>query len=403
MNILFVHNNFPGQFARLAQVLVDRKHNVHAIGGPSARGISVCPTHKYRQGRHPSKDLYPFADRFEQDCLRGVAAAMVGSELSKHGFRPDVIIGHPGWGEMMFLSDVWPKAKVVTYAEYLNSPLHTYVGFDPEFGQRHLLGDVHLRAKNAGLLTTLTSSDLLISPTEWQRSLHPEVLRSRIRVVHDGIDTERVKPANGARLRTPSGTVLKGGDEVVTYVNRHLEPLRGMHILLRALPKLLAARSDCHVLIIGSDQGVPYGNAPKDGRTWKQILMSATDDRIDWSRVHWMGWVNYDAYLAALHLSRAHVYLTYPFVLSLSLLEALSAGCTVIASHVDPVREVIEDGKQGMLVDFFDVNGLVDKIIKVLTSKRNSFAQMQDAGRQTVVESYSRRVCMPRWISLIED
>ena len=402
MKILLVHNNFPGQFRHLAKALAARGHDVQAIGGHPARGMPGIDMHKYRQDRLAGKDTYVFADKFEEDCLRGVGASAVAIELGKRGYRPDVIVGHPGWGEMMFLPDVWPNAKVVAYAEYANNAESSYVGFDPEFGARSTFSDMHLRARDAATLMTLAAADVLISPTEWQRNLHPEYLRSRINVVHDGIDTETARPRDGGQVQIPLGPLLTADDEVVTYVNRHLEPLRGMHIFLRSLPGILAARPRCHVIIIGSHAGVPYFAPPEGGKTWKDLLLGEVGDRIDMSRVHWLGWVDSDLFRAALSVSRAHVYLTYPFVLSWSVLEAMSAGCTVIASSTEPVREIIEDGKHGILVDFFDIAGLTEKVIDVLSRPRDAFADMQANARQRVIARYDRAICMPRLVGLIE-
>lgn len=403
MNILFVHNNFPGQFGHLARILQRRGHNVQAIGGHPARGLPELSMHKYRQDQRVGKDTHAFARRFEADCLRGAGAGAVALELRKRGYRPDVIYGHPGWGEMLFLQDVWPTAKVIVYAEYFNRIEGSHVGFDPEFDQRNPFEEMQKRSNNAAMLLSLASADVLISATEWQRDRHPESMRSRILVVHDGIDTEAAQPRADGRLQIPNGPLLTAGDEVVTYINRHLEPMRGIHVFLRALPEIMAARPQSHIVIIGSDKGIPYGPRAPGGGHWKQLLLNELGDRLDASRVHWMDWVSRNVFLDALSVSRAHVYLSYPFVLSWSLLEAMAAGCTVIASATDPVREMMEDGRHGMLVDFFDRAALVDRVVDALSKPRDAFAHLHAAARQRMVERYSRPVCVPRLIELVEN
>ena len=403
MNILFVHNNFPAQFRHVARSLAAGGHKVAAIGGPSAQPIAGTDLHTYRHGRGSAKDIHPFAIRFERDCLLGEAAAGLAERLAANGYRPDVVVGHVGWGELLFLKDIWPQARVIAYAEFYYHGQGADVGFDPEFGDSDLANRMRVRAKNAGIALAVAEADGAVTPTEWQRSSYPQSLRPQIVVIHDGIDTGDASPKSDERLRIPNGPSLRTGEEVVTYVNRYLEPMRGIHVFLRALPDILAARPHAHAVIMGSDQGKGYGGRAAGGRSWKELMLDELGARLDTSRVHWLGRVDRSIFLKALAVSRVHVYLTYPFVLSWSMLEAMSAGCLLVASDTPPVREVVENGRNGLLVDFFDPKTLAHKVIDCLAQPHEAFSALRAAARQTVIERYDRRACVARLVTYIED
>lgn len=405
MNILFVHNNFPGQFGSLAGHLAGaRGHKVVAIGSGTARPIPGVELRRYAPKRGTAPAIHPFSVRFEADCIRGEATHAVATQLAQAGFRPDVIVGHVGWGEPLFLRDVWPAAKVALYTEFYYHGHGCDVGFDPEYESLTPRQFLRVRAKNATQALMLAEADLGISPTEWQRNVYPEILRPRISVVHDGIDTKTVRPRPGVGFKpADTGLAFKPGDEVITYVNRALEPMRGLHIFLQALMEILPARPNAHVLIVGADTGAGYGDAAPAGQSWKQYLLGKWGDLIDASRVHWLGRIERKKYLDVLAVSRVHVYLTYPFVLSWSLLEAMSAGCLVVASDTPPVKEVIEHECNGLLVDFHDRAALARTVIDALSQPREAFAAITQAARKTVIERYDRdSVCLPRWTALIE-
>ena len=405
MNILFIHNNFPGQFGAWAQQLARvRGHRVTAIGSPTATELPGVNLHRYRLPRGSSPTVHPAAVRFEADCIRAEAVAQLAATLKRNGFRPDVIVAHIGWGESLFLREVWPTSKLLAYCEFYYHSRGHDVNFDPEFETPALPSDIRVRAKNAGTTLALADADFGLSPTAWQRSTFPAHLQPRIEVIHDGIDTSEARRRADATLQIPTQNLaLRPGDEVVTYVNRHLEPMRGLHIFLRALPAILAARPNAQVIIIGAESKLAYGTRPPDQETWKARFLAEVADRIDPSRVHWLGRVAKPVYLSALAVSRVHVYLTYPFVLSWSLLEAMSSECLVVASNTAPVREVIEHGSNGLLVDFFDHQQLAERVIEGLQQPPERFAALTSAARQTIVNRFDRTtVCMPRLVQLIE-
>jgi glycosyltransferase involved in cell wall biosynthesis len=404
MNILLVHNEFPGQFVNLARHLAGaRGHKIVAIGGPTSFSLEGIELRRLQYTRAGTSGIFPYAATYEQACIQGEAAALAAAQLSREGFQPSVVIGHAGWGELLFLKEVWPDAKVVAYAEYFYRGLGGDISFDPEIDDPSLSNRIFARAKNAAFAMCVADADLVIAPLPWQRSCYPESLRSRIAVVHDGIDTVAIRPDPSAVLNL-GGSSFRAGDETVTYVNRALEPLRGVHVFLRALPAILAARPSANVLIVGSANDRLYGRAAPPGTTWADIFLKEVRDQLDLSRVHWTGLLDRASFTSLLAVSRVHVYLTYPFVLSWSLLEAMSAGCLTVASATAPVKDVIEHGHNGLLVDFFDHGALADTVIGALRGPAEQFDPIRAAARATVVNGYDRdTVCLPRLTSLIES
>jgi glycosyltransferase involved in cell wall biosynthesis len=319
----------------------------------------------------------------------------------QHGYVPDVVLGHLGWGETLFLREVWPEARHVVYAELFYRPRGLDTDFDPEFSATALEHRLRIAARQAHLLQAMHVADAALAPTRWQAASFPVYLQDRITVIHDGIDTARVAPAETAAVELPGGTRLASGTELVTFVNRNLEPYRGYHVFMRALPAVLAARPQAHVVIIGGDE-VSYGPGPGPGRSWKQIFLDEVAGRLDLGRVHFVGKVPYPTFVDLMRISRVHGYLTYPFVLSWSMLEAMSAGALVVGSRTPPVTEVIEDGRNGHLVDFFDIAGWSDALIEALAEPRR-FDHLRYAARQTIIKRYDlRSKCLPALIRFVE-
>ncbi|KAF0178795.1 MAG: glycosyltransferase [Hyphomonadaceae bacterium] len=404
MKILFVHNNFPAQFVHLAPALKARGHEVFAIGSHTARAVEGIALSTYKLNRGTTKDILPLAVRYEADCMRGAATAQVADALKQKGLTPDLVVAHNGWGETLFLDDVWPGVKQLLYAEFFTGPRDLDVGFDPEFGAMDLGRSIRVRAKNGALALSMLAATRAVAPTAFQRDTFPEDIRQRIEVIHDGIDTASAAPRADARLAIPgTDLVFRPGDEVITNINRHLEPLRGLHVFLRALPRVLAERPNAHVVIIGDTDGVAYGAPPPAGRTWKDIYLSELEGRLDLSRVHFLGRVPRRTYLDALAVSAAHVYLTYPFVLSWSLLEAMSAGCLVIASDTAPVREAVQHECNGLMVDFFDVEALSGRLVDALAAPDRYRAMRAQARADALARYDLSTVCLPRMVTLAES
>jgi glycosyltransferase involved in cell wall biosynthesis len=400
MNILFVHNNFPAQYRHLVRALLRDPHvQVAAVGASNARAVKGAKLSKYHVVDTDVSGTHPFARRFDLECRRAEQVLYSLSSLTAQGFVPDVILAHPGWGETLPLRTLFPRARILLYCEFFYGAAGRDVGFDPEFPASGLDGHVALHLKNAATLLALTESDCGVAPTRWQRSTYPSEFRSKIRVIHEGVDVDTVKPMPGAVLRLPSGREFRRSDEVVTFVARNLEPMRGYHIFMRALPQIMARRPGAQIVIIGGD-GVSYGAPPPPQTTWKDLFLGEVAEAIDMRRVHFSGQLTYNDYLRALQVSSAHVYLTYPFVLSWSFIEAMSAGCLVIGSDNEPVKEVL-DGNNGLLVPFFDRDALADQVVEALEHPQR-FEAMRAQARRSVLEKYDlTRVCLPQMMALV--
>ncbi|MGQ0750827.1 MAG: glycosyltransferase family 4 protein [Betaproteobacteria bacterium] len=400
MKVLFVHQNFPGQFKHLAPALAAKGHAVKAmaIDGP---GLPEIELHRYRPTRGTSREIHPWAAEFETKVIRGEACAAEALKLKEQGFAPDAIVANPGWGESLFLKDVWPQARLLALLEFYYAARGLDYDFDPEFYREDTARVARLRAKNAHILLALEAMDWGVCPTQFQMSTLPRTYHDRISVIFDGIDTATVRPDADAAV-TLDGQTLRAGDEVLTFVNRNLEPYRGYHVFMRALPEILRRRPNARVLIVGGDE-VSYGGAAPAGKTWKQIFLDEVRDRLDLGRVFFLGRIPYASFLTVLQVSRCHVYLTYPFVLGWSCIEAMSAGCLVVGSGTPPVAEVIEHGKNGLLVDFFDAAALAETVVDALARPAH-FAPLRSAAREGAIARYDlRTICLPRQIQLIEQ
>lgn len=401
MKLLFVHQNFPGQFLHLAPEMQRLGHDVRALTDATNGKTADVPILRYT---HKAQPLDAKATRlgrtFTQMADRGVSVARHARRMRAEGYVPDVIYGHSGWGETLFLKEVWPEARLLVFAEFYYRGIGADTGFDPEFQVQGFDQVMISQSRAAYLAQALIHADAGVAPTEWQASTHPPVLRRQLEVIFDGVDCDRLTPNPQARFTLPDGRTLHRGDEVVTFVNRNLEPYRGYHIFLRALPDVLAARPDAHVVIVGED-GVSYGAAPPGGGTWKDLILNEVKDRLDLSRVHFVGKLPYDHLVDLIHVSRVHAYLTYPFVLSWSMVETMAAGTLVIGSNTAPVAEVITDGKTGRLVDFFDVKGWSAALIDAL-SHPEAYEPMRAAARQMVRDRYDlRSVSLPKQVELL--
>ncbi|PHV35993.1 glycosyltransferase family 4 protein [Janthinobacterium sp. BJB304] len=382
--VLVIHQNFPGQFRNLVLDLArDPDCQVLAVGKQGCPGMSGVRTYTYKLHRRPAPGTHHYVKPFEAGILHGQAVLRLLLALKNKGFSPDVIVAHPGWGETLFVEDVFPQARLIHFSEYYYHAAGADAGFDPEFPAS--LDDIaRIRSKNALMLLNLENCDVAVAPTPWQKSLHPLPYQEKIVLLHEGVDTDYLQPDPSANFVLPNGKILQPGDEVLTYVARNLEPYRGFHTFMRAVPDILRQRPDCHIVIVGGDD-VSYGSKPKDVPNWREkMLLEVT---FDVGRVHFLGRIPYPAYRSLLQVSAVHVYLTYPFVLSWSMLEAMACGCLLIASDTAPVRDVVRNGENGLLTDFFDASALARKVVAVLREP-SRFEKIRRAGVLTVRRDY---------------
>lgn len=388
MNILFVHQNFPGQYRQIVEWLVAR--NEHRIvfltqrrDTPRMQGLTIV---RYAAHRKSDKDSYALS-RYYEDCVgAGYGAAVACQKLKEQGFTPDVILGHVGWGELTFVKQVWPQAPVLGYWEYFFLAEGGSVGFDPEYPASPDTPYI-MHSRNAINYLNLSTVDLGQSPTQWQMDTYPPEFGAKSYVCHDGIRTDRLLPDPNASVKL--GRVerpVTRDDEIFTYMARNMEPTRGFHVFMRALPHILEARPNARALVIGGNE-VSYGKGSNAEGGYRAEMEREVGDRVDWDRVHFFGRVPYEGYQQVIQLSRCHIYLTVPFVLSWSLLESMSMQATIVASDVAPVREAIRHGENGLLVDFFQPEALAKQVAEVL-ARPDDYAHLGVQARADVVEKY---------------
>ena len=398
--VLFVHNNFPGQFRDLATTLVARGVPCLAVGQNHAPGLEGVRIARYSLPRGTTPNIFPLVIRAEADLIRGQSALQAAQALKHEGWDPAVIVGHPGWGETVFLDELFPAAKKVAFAEFYYHGRGYDVGFDTEFVPYDAEAALKAKAKNAVMGVAYAEADAIVAPTEFQAGALPPAFRARTRVIHEGVDVEAIRPGPAEPFALDDGRVIAPGTPVITHVNNNMEPLRGLHILARALPRLLAEVPDAQVLIIGDPQKRAYGGSAPEGMTWKDVCFEGVE--VDPARVHFLGRVAHARMLAALRLSTAHVYYTYPFVLSWSLAEAMASGCYVIGSDTGPRHDAIVDSQNGRLLPFFDVEALSKAMIAACRDP-GAAAAMRVAARATAEQKFSRAKGREAWFSLLRE
>ena len=401
--ILFVHQNFPGQFPHIARAALARGHKLAAIGGPSAKGQPGIDVRRWSFSRGSTQGIFDPATRAEADLIRAYAAADAAAGLKADGFVPDLIVGHPGWGETLQLNEVFPGVPQILFAEYYYRSHGADVGFDPEFETMTLESAMRVNAKNIGLSMAYGQADLIVVPTPFQASGFPPAFQPHMRVVHEGVDISQASRKAKPRLKMPNGAVLDGSKPVITFINRNFERLRGFHIFMRALPAFLERCPEAHVVMIGSDSPGGYGGKLEAGQTWRTKMLAEVGDRLDPSRVHFTGPLAHGDMISALSMSWGHVYYTYPFVLSWSLVEAMACECLILGSDTEPVRDAITSGVNGILNDFFDVDALTNAMVEACEQPER-FNALRKAARVRALETYDREtVGVPAWMALIDE
>ncbi|MBC3919659.1 glycosyltransferase [Undibacterium sp. CY18W] len=402
MKVLFVHQNFPGQYLHLARHLGATPGNeVLFITQRTDASLPGVQNFVYKPQRPVTAGIHHYLQETEAAVLNAQNVARVALSLKEQGFTPDVMLAHNGWGEPWYLKDVYPDTPLIGYFEFFYRLHGADVGFEPG---PPLIFDTgpRIRTKNLGNLLALDAADFGQCPTNWQKSLYPEEYQYKLHITHEGIDTQVAAPNPSARFAIPDSDVeLTADDEVVTYVARNLEPYRGFPSFMRSLPSILANRPKAHILIVGGDE-TSYGPQLSSGITFREQLLQELGSSINSSRVHFLGKVPYSAYIRILQISSVHVYLTYPFVLSWSMLEAMSTGCIVVGSGTQPVEEVITDGENGLLVDIFSPKKIAQRVIDVL-QEPEAYAFLRQNARKTILERYDlKTICLPAQLNLLQ-
>jgi glycosyltransferase involved in cell wall biosynthesis len=399
--VLFVHNNFPGQFGDLAQVLMARGVPCIAVGQGHSPGLQGVKLARYNLPRGSTPGIFSLATRAEADLLRARSAFDAAWSLKQEGWDPAVIIGHPGWGEMTFMSEVFPNARKVAFAEFYYHGRGYDVGFDTGLsGEVDLETVLRADAKNGMMAMAYAEADAIVAPTPFQAGSLPPRFREGVKVFHEGVDLDLIRPAPAEPFVLDDGRVIGVGTPVITHVNNHMEPLRGLQTVARALPRLLAEVPEAQVLFIGDPNRKPYGAPAPEGMTWKDVCFQGVD--YDPARVHFLGRVPHPRMLAALRLGVAHTYYTYPFVLSWSLSEAMASGCYVIGSDTAPVRDAIRDGVNGRLLPFFDHDALSTALVDACRDPQAS-AALRVAARATAEQMFSRAKGREAWLVLLRQ
>lgn len=400
MNFLFLHPNFPAQYRHIITALGADPQNQVVFGTKNERREWVIPGVRkvlFNPSREPRLETHHYVRSLESAVIYGQAVFRMAEQLKSEGFVPDVICGHSGWGPTLFVKEAFPGVPVLCYFEWFYHSHGSDADFDP--AEPLSIDDMaKIRVKNTPILIDLYSCDWGVSPTDWQRSQFPPEFQKKLSVLHDGIDTSYFQPNPGAKLVLPD-LDLSGVSELITYVARGMEPYRGFPEFIEAIAYVQERRPNCHVVIVGSDR-VCYGRSLPNNMTYKQFMLEKIP--LDLSRVHFVGPLPYGQYLKVIQASDVHVYLSRPFVLSWSFTEALSTGCLVLGSDTGPVREVIKDGENGLLVDFFAPKQMADRIDEILDHP-NKMADLRVKARQTILDGYDLTSLLPKHLELIKQ
>lgn len=399
MKFLFIHNNYPAQFLHIAAVLSHNPENeVVFLAQHNRRPELQLPKVNYVQvGATEQNEIKNEAEKVTINHLKtGEHFANAMLDLAKTGFYPDVVYDHPGWGGSLFIPDIFPKAARVCFFEWFYTKYADYA-FKARGKTRPAAHFAANRMRNLCQLDALRECDFGIVPTMWQLAQYPVEFSSKLHVIHDGVDTDFFAPLEKSS-RVLDGVDLSGVSEVVTYATRGLEPYRGFPQFYRGIPAILENRPQCHVVIMADDD-VFYSSPRSDGKTWGQAMREEIP--VDTSRVHFINFSSYETYRTLLHLSSVHVYMTMPFVLSWSLLEAMSCQCLVVGSDTDPVREVIRHNENGILTPFWNHEVLANTVIDALNN-REKYHDLCISARQTITDRYELRKTLPQQIRILE-
>ncbi|MEM7617426.1 MAG: glycosyltransferase [Pseudomonadota bacterium] len=352
----------------------------------------------YQVNEHVDKGTHKYLINITKAVNAGQEVWRVCNKIKNLGFKPDVIYAHPGWGDALFVKDIFPDAPLLNYSEFYYQPFGADMHFDPE-DKVEPDNLARLRLKNVNHLLNLTACDWAISPTIWQKKQTPIEFHNKISVLHEGIDTDHITVKDIDKVVINKNLTFHKGQQIITYIARNFEPYRGFPTAMRAFHILQKALPDAHIILIGSD-GVSYGKSAKNFKTYKEQMLDELN--FDMSRLHFVGKLPYQKMLDLLQISNAHIYLTYPFVLSWSMLESMASGCAMICSKTAPVEEVIIDGYNGHFVDFFSPEDVAEKVIKVVND-RDGNKYIRENARKTILDRFALKKLLPLHLQLLND
>lgn len=398
MNILFLHRDYPAQFKYLTLALANNP-NYNLMFITQDQTLEINGVKKYVMKvppRKPSK-CHKYLNFYDEILGYALGAAEAANKIKEEGIKPDVIIGFAFWGLNMFLKDIFPDVPIISYCEWFYNMEGADVGFDGKTYSEDVWSEV--RCKNSHLLVDMCASDVLLSPTRWQMQQFPKEFHHKFQVIHDGIDTNTCAPNPDAKFTIPDKNLELGiNDEIITYGTRGMEPYRGFPQFMEAAEKLLKKRPKAHIIIAGADKN--YYGPPLEKGTYKEYMLKKLN--LDMSRIHFVGGLSFNDFVKMLQVSSVHVYSTFPYILSWSVLNAMATGCCVVASNTAPVREIIQDNYNGLLFDFYNVDQLVEKVEYALDNQ-DKMQMVRNNTRNFAVENYNVLNILNRQISLIHS
>ena len=406
MNILFLHPNFPGQFLHLAHYFAAMGGN-HVLfltketNGNRLRGVDVAT---YKPSREPHEDTHHYIKPMEEAVLDGQAVVRALLSLrDQHKFVPDAIVGHTGWGSTLYCKDIYPDVPLLGYFEWYYRATGSDVVYFPNEHMTNIDAYFRIRTRNAHHLLNLAACDVRFTPTEWQKAQFPKEYQQDMHVIHEGIDTNFCRPVSEARLVLPKTDEREALDlsqckEILTYVSRGFEPYRGYPQFMEAVSILLKRRPNLHVVLVGMDRTC-YGTEAPDGvKSWVKYVDAHV--KYDKKRVHFVGHLGREAYQKVMQASTVHVYLTRPFILSWSMMEAMSFGCAIVGSKTPPVEEVVEDGKNGLLANFRSPQHIAQRVEELLDDEELR-KRLGRAARETILNRYDAKDCVRKQADMI--
>lgn len=402
MRILFIHNQLPGQFLHLIRYLTSHSHQVYGICHQHYQaeneGLGFQQLFCYQPKSLETQSTHHYVTDLQRSVLNAQAVHRVLQRCKQQGLAFDVAISHTGWGDALYFKAVYPQTPLIGYVEFFFHASGADAGFDPLYP---VSADRALQIKtlNSQLLLGMNECDALVTPTRWQQSLFPEHYQSLINVIHEGVDIDICRPKDQVCFTLPNGCQLTRDDEVVTYSARNLEPYRGFPVFMKAVELICQRRPNCHIVITGGDE-ISYSRRLPEGQCYRELALEKVNIPTD--RVHFLGRVSYQTHVQLLQLSSCHVYLTYPFVLSWSFIEAMACGCVMIASNTQPVLDVLQPGINGLCVDFFDHQQIANQVDLVLNDPQRK-KSLASAARKTIENHYQHHFAINHYLRLFEQ